>query len=151
MTTSKILFISDASREAFRSISGLLRVVQKIQPSVRAIFLSFLSTFPEQDCGPLGPNTLFLLIQEEKEVLELTKSLFAGMNIPYRLDFITMPNWQPLVDETENGEHHLIILQGKAQNIWSERRLDFGMPTYTMDRPKSPVVLINEAEKAFPF
>jgi hypothetical protein len=143
MAISKILFIADASREALTSIVGALRVIKKDQLSIRAILLSFLSAFPEKDFSPLGPNTLFLLMQEEKEIVELIKKHFARMNIPCSFDFITMPNWEKLVEETEKGDQDLIILQGKVLKIWSTSSQDFRLCAHTTNRPKCPVLVIN--------
>jgi len=143
MMISKILFIADATKEALTSIVGALRVIKKDQLSIRAIFLSYLSAFPEKDFAPLGPNALLLLMQEEKEILELMKNHFAMTNIPYSLDFITMPSWEKLVEETEKGDQDLIILQGKVLKIWSKISQDFGLCAHTTYSPKCPVLVIN--------
>jgi len=77
MTISRILFIADASGEALTSIVGALGVIKKDPLSVRVIFLSFLSVLSQKNFAPLGPNTLFLLTQEEREILESVKNPFS--------------------------------------------------------------------------
>lgn len=136
MTISKILFIADASREALTSIVGALRVIKKDPLSIRAILLSFLSVLSQKNFAPLGPNTLFLLTQEEKETLESLKTLLGRMNIRYSFDSVTMPAWQAILDEMENGDQDLIILQGQFLKVWKgNARADCS--------PKCPVLVIN--------
>lgn len=138
MTISKILFIADASREALTSILGALRVVKKDPLSIRVIFLSFLSILSQKNFAPLGPNTLFLLAQEEREILESLKAHLGRMKIHYSLDSVTMPAWQVIFDEMENGDQDLISLQGQFLKVWSEN----GGADCS---PKCPVVRMNHS------
>jgi hypothetical protein len=136
MTISKILFVADASKEALTSIVGALGVIKKDPLSVRVIFLSFLSVLSQKNFVPLGPNTLFLLTQEERQILESFKAHFGRMNIRYSLDSITMPAWQVIFDEMENGDQDLIILQGQFLDVWNGN-------LHANCSPKCPVLVIN--------
>jgi|MudIll2142460700_1097286.scaffolds.fasta_scaffold507357_1 hypothetical protein len=136
MTISRILFIADASGEALTSIVGALGVIKKDPLSVRVIFLSFLSVLSQKNFAPLGPNTLFLLTQEEREILESLKTHFRRTNIRYSFDFVTMPAWQVIFDEMGNGDQDLIILQGQFLKVWREN-------AHADRSPKCPVVGIH--------
>jgi hypothetical protein len=143
---SKILIIADASRKASTLILDALRGIQKDQLNVRAILLSFLSFLSEKNVDPLGPNALFLLRQEEKEILEWAKGHFTRLNIPYDFDFITMPAWQEIVDEIENGDQDLIILQGEFLEMLKEGQMDHELRTRMIYRLNCPVLEISPAK-----
>jgi hypothetical protein len=101
MTTYKILAIGDASKDTLTPILESLRVVQKERLAVRIILLSFLSVLSEKQSEPLGPNTLFLLVQEEQDVLEKARHHFKTMDIPCSLRLVTSPAWDEILDEME--------------------------------------------------
>jgi hypothetical protein len=63
---SNVLVIADASKEALKPIMDTLQMLKKDRLNLRVILLSFLSILSKKNFEPLGPNTLFLLIQEEK-------------------------------------------------------------------------------------
>jgi len=136
MIIPKILFIADASKEALTSIVGTLRVIKEDPLSIRVVFLSFLSVLSQKNFAPLGPNTLFSLTQEEREILESLEAHLARMKIRYSLNSVTMPAWQVIFEEMENGDQDLIILQGQFLKVWSEN-------AHSDCSPKCPVMRIN--------
>ena len=75
---SKILVIADPSREGLELVLDALQPIRKQQPSVKVIFVSFLS---EPSLINLGPNILNLLQKEEKEAIERTEEYFTRMDI----------------------------------------------------------------------
>ena len=141
---SKILVVADASSKALSPILDSLGVLGKNRLSLRVFFLSFLSVLSEKNADPLGPNTLFFLMQEEKEILESAKNLFMWMDIPCRFQFVTAPDWQQILDEIKNGDQNLIILQGQFLRIWNESYENLGLRTHAFYRPKCPVWVINQ-------
>jgi hypothetical protein len=149
MTIQKILAIADASRDALNPMLDALRVVQKERLATRIILLSFLSVLSEKHLEPLGPNTLFLLIQEEQDILEKVRNHFKMMDIPCSLQHITSPVWKEILDEMENGDQDLIILQGQFLKMWNEGPRDFGLYTHAIFRPKCPVLVINQPGEMF--
>ena len=149
MTTQKILAIADASRETLNPILDALRIVQKERLAIRIILLSFLSVLSKKQSEPLGPNTLFLLMQEEQDILEKVRNQFNMMDIPCSLKLITSPAWEEILDEMERGDQDLIILQGQFLKMWNESPRDFGLCTHAIFRPKCPVLVINQPEEMF--
>jgi hypothetical protein len=149
MKTHKILAIADASRDTLNPILESLRAIQKERLAVRIILLSFLSVLSEKQSEPLGPNTLFLLMQEEQDVLEKARHHFKKMDIPCRLQLMTSPAWKEILDEMETGDHDFIILQGKFLKLWNESPRDFGLSTRAALRPKCPVLVINQPGDMF--
>jgi hypothetical protein len=150
MTIQKILAIADASRDALNPIVDALRIVRKERLAIRIIFLSFLSVLSEKHSEPLGPNTLFLLMQEERDVLEEVRNHFKMKDIPCSLQLMTSPAWKEILDEMESGDQDLIILQGRFLKMWNERPRDFGLCTHAIYRPKCPVLAINQPGEMFP-
>jgi len=147
MTTQKILAIADASRDTLNPIVDVLRIVQKERLVIRIILLSFLSVLSKKQSEPLGPNTLFLLMREEQDILEVVRNHFKRMDIPCSLQFVTSPAWKKILDEMENGDQDLIILQGQFLKMWNESPRDFGLCTHAIFRPKCPVLAINQPGK----
>jgi len=149
MTTQKILAIADASIETLNPILDALRIVQKERLAIRIILLSFLSVLSKKQSEPLGPNTLFLLMQEEQDILEKVRNQFNMMDIPCSLRLMTSPAWKEILDEMESGDQDLIILQGQFLKMWNESPRDFGLCTHAIFRPKCPVLVINQPEEMF--
>jgi len=116
MPGSRILLVADASREALDVLSATFRVIPKNAMSLRAILLSFLSVYPERDFATLGPNALFLLMQEEMEIVESIKGRFAAIDC--RFEVMTTPDWTKVVEETEERNQDLVILQGAFLRMW---------------------------------
>ena len=147
MTTQKILAIADASRDTLNPILRALRIVQKERLAIRIILLSFLSVLSKKQSEPLGPNTLFLLMQEEQDILEKVRHHFKMMDIPCSLRLMTSPAWKEILDEMESGDQDLIILQGQFLKMWNESPGDFGLCAHAIFRPKCPVLVINQPEE----
>jgi hypothetical protein len=141
---SKILIVADASSKALAPILDSLGALEKDRLTLRVFFLSFLSVISEKRADPLGPNTLFFLMQEEKEILESAKNLFTWMDIPCRLQFVTAPDWERILDEIKNGDQDLIILQGQFLRIWNESHENLGRCAHAIYRPKCPVWVVNQ-------
>lgn len=144
---SKILVVADASSRALAPILDALGVLEKNRLSLRVFFLSFLSVLSKKKADPLGPNALFFLMQEEKEILESAKNLFTWMDIPCSFQFVTTPDWERILDEIENGDQDLIILQGRFLRIWSETYENFGLCAHAIYWPKCPVLVINQQKE----
>ncbi len=115
MMISKILLIVSTTGEALVSILDAFQIIQKDQPSVRAIFISYLSDLFKKS---LGPNTLNHWMKEEKECLERFKNYFARMDIPYDFKVITVPLWEMVFNEIKDGVQDLVILQGEFLKMW---------------------------------
>ncbi len=147
MTTHKILAVADASRDALKPILGALRMVKEERLAIRIVLLSFLSVLSKKDFDPLGPNTLFLLMQEEQDILESARTHFKMVKIPCSLQLITTPVWKEILDEMENGDQDLIILQGRFLKVWEERMRDAGLLTRTVYRPRCPVLMIDHSKE----
>jgi hypothetical protein len=150
MTIQKILAIADASRDTLNPILDALRIVQKGRLAIRIILLSFLAVLSKKETEPLGPNTLFLLMQEEQDVLEKVRNHFKMMDIPCNLQLMTLPDWKEILEEMENGDQDLIILQGQFLKMWNESPRDFGLCTHAIYRPKCPVLVINQPGEMVP-
>jgi hypothetical protein len=115
---SKVLVIADASSQAWLLISDALRKPGKDHlQSVRVIFISFLSETLKMS---LNPKVLNLLLKEERETLEKAKKYFDQINKPYDLKVIIAPPWKTVLDEIGDGNHNLLILQGKFFDLWGE-------------------------------
>jgi hypothetical protein len=149
MTIQKILAIADASKHTLNPMLDALRIVQKGRLAIRIILLSFLSVLSKKQTEPLGPNTLFLLMQEEQDVLEKMRNHFKMMDIPCSLQLMTLPAWKEILEEMETGDQDLIILQGQFLKMWNESPGDFGLYTHAIYRPKCPVLVINRPEEMF--
>jgi hypothetical protein len=150
MTIQKILAIADASRDTLNPILDALRIVQKGRLAIRIILLSFLAVLSKKETEPLGPNTLFLLMQEEQDVLEKVRNHFKMMDISCNLQLMTLPDWKEILDEMENGDQDLIIPQGQFLKMWNESPRDFGLCTHAIYRPKCPVLVINQPGEMVP-
>jgi nucleotide-binding universal stress UspA family protein len=145
MTISKILIIANASRQASLLILDAFQIIQKHQPSVRAIFLSCLSELFKKN---LGPNTLNYLVKEQEESLERVRNYFTRMEIPYSFKVITASPWETILNEAEKGDQDLIILQGEFLKIWRQDTLDYGLCSHAIYRLSCPILLINQTEEA---
>jgi len=141
---SKILVVADASSKALAPILDSLGALGKERLSLQVFFLSFLSVLSEKKADPLGPNTLFFLMQEEKEILESAKNLFTWMDIPCRFQFVTAPDWERIFDEIKNGDQDLVLLQGQFLRIWDKSHENFGLCTHAIYGLKCPVWVVNQ-------
>jgi hypothetical protein len=143
----KILAIVDASRNALKPILDAFRVVPKERVDIRIILLSFLSVLSKKHFEPLGPNTLFLLMQEEKDILESVRTHFKILEIPCSLRLITSPAWEEILDEIESRDQDLVILQGIFLKIWEECTKDAGLLTRTVYSPRCPILVIDHSKE----
>jgi len=150
MMTHKILAVADASRDAMTSILEVLRVIRKDSLSLRIILLSFLSVLSEKDWKFLGPNTLFLLVHDEKGVEESFREYLIKMNIHCSLRLATSPVWEGILEEMRDGDLSLIILQGRFLKIWEESTEDAGLLPHASCRPKCSMLAVNQREETSP-
>jgi len=141
---SKILVVADASSKALAPILDSLGALGKERLSLQVFFLSFLSVLSEKKADPLGPNTLFFLMQEEKEILESAKNLFTWMDIPCRFQFVTAPDWERIFDEIKNGDQDLVLLQGQFLRIWDKSHENFGLCAHASYELRCPVWVVKQ-------
>jgi len=141
---SKILAIANASRVGSVLVLDAFQMIQKHQPSVKAIFISHLSELSKKN---LGPNAMNYLIKEERESLETVKDYFTRMDIPYHFKVVTAFSWQTVLNELECGDQDLIILQGKFLKIWRGDTLDDGLCSQAIFRSNCPILVINPLEE----
>lgn len=144
MMISKILIIASATREASVSILDAFQIIQKDQPTVKVIFVSYLTDLFK---GRLGFNTLTHWVKEEKECLERVKSYFTRMDIPYDFEVITIPPWEMVFNEIKNGVHHLVILQGEFLKMWRKDEANCGLCSDVISKLKCPILVINSDEE----
>ena len=147
MMTHKILAIADASRDALKPILDGLGIAKQENLVLRIMLISFLSIPSKEHLEPLGPNTLFLLMQEEQDILESARNHFRMMDISCSLQLITTPAWGEIFDEMESGDQDLIILQGRFLKVWDEIPRGFGLYTHAMYQPKCPIWVINHSKE----
>lgn len=145
--TQNILAITDASRDALQSMLDALRMIKKGPSTMQIILLSFLSTLSEKDCVPLGPNTLFLLVEEENEIAKSLRNHLAKMNIRGSLRFITHPIWEDILEEIRTGNQDLVILQGRFLDVWDTRAKGPRFITHAINGPKCSVLVIKQREE----
>ncbi len=128
---SKILIIADASWQASLLILDAFQMIQNHQMSVKAIFIScLLEPFKKN----FGPNTLYLLMEEEKKVLKRVKDYFTKMDIPYNFKVITASPLETVLNEMEGGDQDLIILQGEFLKIWKGDQVNYGLCSQAIDQ-----------------
>ena len=142
---SKILIVANAPNEVSVSILDAFQMIQKDQPSVKAIFASYLSDLFKKR---VGPNTLSHWIKEEKECLERVKSYFTRMNIPYNFKVITVPPWEMVFYKIKEEAHDLIILQGELLRMWRKEEANCALCSDAISKSKSPILLINSNDEA---
>lgn len=142
-TTSKILFVVDASWQASLVIQDVLQMIQNHPMSAKAILISYLLDPFKKN---LGPNTLYFLMQEEKKALTRVRDYFAGMDIPYSFKVITASPLETFLGEVK-GNYDLIILQGEFLKIWREDRVNQGPCSQAINRSKCFVLVINKSKE----
>jgi len=141
---SNILIIASATRDASVSILDAFQLIQKDQPAVKVIFVSYLTDLFK---GRLGFNTLTYWVKEEKECLERVKSYFTRMDIPYDFEVITIPPWEMVFNEIKDGVHHLVILQGEFLKMWRKDGANCGLCSDVISKLKCPILVINSEEE----
>jgi hypothetical protein len=140
---SNILIISDATRQASVSILDAFQMIQKNQPSVKIVFISYLSDLFKKG---LGPNTLNHWMQEEKECLEKVKDYFIRMNIPFDDAVIPVPPWMMVFDQIKDGAHDLIVLQGEFLKMWKKEDTHCAICSDSVSKLKCPILVIHSNE-----
>lgn len=141
---SNILIIADASWQASLLILDAFQMIQNHQMSVKAIFISCLLEPFKND---FGPNTLYLLMEEEKKALKRVKDYFTRNDIPYNFKVITAFPWETVFNEMEGGNQDLIILQGEFLKMWREDQVNYGLCSQAIYRLNCPVLVINKSDE----
>ena len=150
MVTRSVLAIADASRDGLELIQDGLQVALGDGLTARILLLSFLSVLSDKDLEPFGPNTLSLLIQEERDVVRSAKNHFGTTPIPCPVRFITGPAREEVLHEIENGNQDLIILQGRLVALWKETSRDFlRSKADRVHREICPVLVMSHGKLAF--
>ena len=140
--TSKILVIADASWQASLLIPDVFQMIQNHQTSVKAIFIScLLEPFKKN----LGPNSLYLLMEEEKKAIIRIKDYFAGMNIPYDFEVITTSPLETVLKKMKSRDHGVIVLQGEFIKIWREDQVNDGLCSQAISKLSRPILVINKS------
>ena len=138
---SKVLVIADASSQALVPVLDSLQTLQKdALSSIRVILISSLSETLKKN---LGPNSLALLLREERETLGKAKGCFDRINISNSLKVIIAPPWKPILNEIRDGDHDLLILQGEFLSLWREYTM-MGCPYRQMINSSECLVLTIE-------
>lgn len=140
---SKILIVANATRQGSVSILDAFQIIQKEQPSVKAVFASYLSDLFKKS---LGPNTLRHWMKEEQECLERVRSYFARMDIPYDLKVVAVPPWEMLFHEMNDGDHDLIILQCEFLRKFRKEEANCALCSDAISKLKCPILITHSNE-----
>lgn len=140
---SKILIAFSATKDASVSILDAFQMIQKDTPSVKVLFISYLSDLFKKS---LGPNTLNHWVKEEKECIEKVSSYFGRMDIPYEPKVITVPPWEMVFDEMREEVQDLIILQDELLEKWKKGKANCALCSDALSRSRCPILLINSSE-----
>ena len=140
---SKILIAFSATKDASVSILDAFQMIQKATPSVKVLFISYLSDLFKKS---LGPNTLNHWVKEEKECIEKVSSYFGRMDIPYEPKVITVPPWEMVFDEMREEVQDLIILQDELLEKWKKGKANCALCSDALSRSRCPILLINSSE-----
>jgi hypothetical protein len=143
MRISKILIALSATEVASVSMLDAFQMIREDAPSVKVLFISYLSDLSKK-C--LGPNTLNHWVEEEKECMEKVSSYFARMDIPYESKVITVPPWEMVFDEIRVGVQDLIILQNELLEKWKKGKANCALCSEALSRSKCSVLVINSSE-----
>jgi len=143
MKISKILIALSATKDASVSILDAFQMIQKDTPSVKVLFISYLSDLFKKS---LGPNTLNHWVKEEKECMEKVSSYFARMDIPYEPKVITVPPWEMVFDEMREEVQDLIILQDESLGKWKKGKANCALCSDALSRSRCPILVINSSE-----
>ena len=145
--THRVLAIGDASSDALKAILDALGTIGRERVAMKIILLSSLALLSRRHLEPLGPNTLFLLMQKEQEILESARNYFNMLEIPCSLRLMTSPAWGETLDEMEKGDQDLIILQGQFLKLWNECPERLGSDTNLTCGPACPVLVIDHSKE----
>lgn len=142
---SKILIVADATSQGSVSALDAFQLIQKDQPTVKVIFVSYLSDLFKKS---LGPNTLSHWMKDEKKCLERVKSYFTRMDIPHDFKVITVPPWEMIFHEMNGGVHDLIILQCEFLRKFRKEEANCALCSDAISESKCPILVINSDEEA---
>ncbi len=148
MRTSKILIALSATQDASAPVLDAFQMIQSDKPSVKVLFISYLSDLFKKS---LGPNTLTHWVKEEKECIEKVSRYFTGMNIPYASALITVPPWEMVFEEMSEEVQDLIILQTELLDRWKMRQANGAPPLDAVSRAKCPILVVNSSEGGMKF
>ena len=143
MRISKILIALNATKEASMSMLDAFQMIQKGTPSVKVLFISYLSDPFKKS---LGPNTFSHWAREEKECMEKVNQYFARMDIPYDHKVITVPPWGMVFDEISEGAQDLIILQTELLERWKKGKVNCALCSEALSRSRCPILVVNSSE-----
>jgi len=143
MRFSKILIALSATKDASVSMLDAFQMIQKDTPSVKVLFISYLSDLFKKS---LGPNTLSHWVKEEKECMEKVNHYFARMDIPYERKLITVPPWETIFDEMREEVQDLIILQNELLEKWRKGKANCALCSEVLSRSRCPILVINSSE-----
>ena len=93
----------------------------------------------------LGPNSLYLLMEEEKKAIIRIKDYFAGMNIPYDFEVITTSPLETVLKKMKSRDHGVIVLQGEFIKIWREDQVNDGLCSQAISKLSRPILVINKS------
>jgi hypothetical protein len=143
MRVSKILIALSATKDAAVSMLDAFQMIQKDAPSVKVLFISYLSDLFKKR---LGPNTLNHWVQEEKECMEKICHFFARMDIPYERKVIIVPPWEMVFDEMREEAQDLIILQSELLEKWKKGKANCVLCFEALSRSRCSILVINSSE-----
>jgi len=143
MMVSKILVAVNATEDASVSILDAFQIIQKDRPSVKVLFISYLSDLFKRS---LGPNTLNHWVKEEKECIERVGSYFARMEIPYESKVIIVPPWEIVFYEISDEVKDLIILHSELLGKWRKDKTNCALCADALSKSGCPILVINSSE-----
>ncbi len=146
MIISRILIAINATREASLSLlDAYHQIIQKGKPSVKVMFISYLSDLFKKS---LGPNTLNHWMEEERESMDKVSSYFARMDIPYDHKIINVPPWEiifyEISDEAEDQD--LIILGSEILQKVRKDKADCALCSNVLSKVRCPILLIHSPQ-----
>jgi hypothetical protein len=140
MRISKILIALSATKDASVSMLDAFQMIQKDMPSVKVLFISYLSDLFKKG---LGPNTLSHWVNEEKECMEKVHHYFVRMDIPYERKVITVPPWQMVFDALREENQDLIILQSEFLEKWQKGKANCASCARVLSRSRCSILVVN--------
>jgi hypothetical protein len=143
MRISKILIALSATKDASVSMLDAFQMIQKDTPSVKVLFISYLSDLFKKS---LGPNTLNHWVQDEKECMEKICHFFARMDIPNQRKVITVPLWEIAFAEMREETQDLIMLHAELLQKWKKGRANCALCSKGISRSKCSILVVHSSE-----
>lgn len=143
MRISRILIALNATKDASGSMLEAFQMIQKVTPSVKVLFISYLSDPFKKS---LGQNTLSHWMKEEDECMEKVGHYFTRMDIPYERKLIAVPPWGMVFDEISEGTQDLVILQNELLERWKKGKANCALCSDALSRSRCPILVINLSE-----